>query len=82
MRDITISDDILKQTTECEKDFACLSSETRDVCKAEFSVMRSMVYVECLEEASSCSYRDSFGASGIYVCTCPVRIELRDKYGI
>ncbi len=79
--DITISEEILKQTTECKKDFACLSSETRDVCKATTSMMESMVYVECLEEVS-CPYRRSFGTSGIYVCKCPVRVVLCKRHGI
>ena len=77
--DITISDDMLKKTTKCEKGFSCLSSG-RDVCKAEPSTMEGIVYIEYLEEVS-CPYRRSFGRSNC-ACECPVRIELCNKYGI
>ncbi len=78
--DITISDDMLKKTTKCKKDFACLSSEKRDICKAVPSIIKDVVYIDCLEE-TSCPYRLTFGTSG-YACECPVRVELCKKHGI
>ena len=77
--DITISDDMLKKTTKCEKGFSCLSSG-RDVCKAEPSIIKDVVYIECLEE-TSCPYRFTFGTSG-YACECPVRVVLCKRHGI
>ncbi len=76
--DIEINENILKATTKCKHGFSCLSGK-KDVCKVELSVDNKIHFIVCLDNLP-CSYRIPFGYS--YVCTCPVRKELYNRYGI
>jgi len=77
--DIKISDDTLKKTTKCNKDFACLSSKTCDVCKVTHSLGPEVKFIDCKEQRV-CPYCLPFGDG--FMCTCPVRLELHNKHEI
>jgi hypothetical protein len=76
---IRITEDILKMADKCRKHHSCLSGENDNLCKVELNVDDKIHFVKCLSQAF-CPYRISFGYS--YVCLCPVRKELFDRYNI
>lgn len=69
----------LKQTTKCEKGFDCLLRDDHVYCKVENCVSDEVHFVKCLNE-EYCVYRMSFGES--FICNCPTRKEIYNKYGI
>ena len=73
-----ISNKILALATECEKKFSCLGSEC-DFCKVALCVENEVLFIKCKDRAP-CPYKESFAYS--FICTCPVRKELYDKYKI
>ena len=82
---IEISKNILDKTTGCTKGFSCLTYNPEDttdgylICKIEHSISEGMKFVECKEEPP-CSYALSFADS--YICECPTRNEIYNKYRI
>jgi hypothetical protein len=77
--DFQINEEYLKNATKCKKDFSCLSGKRKDLCKVELNVEDKIHFVKCMS-SEPCSYRISFGYS--YVCLCPVRKELFNRYNI
>jgi hypothetical protein len=78
-KEIGISEDSLKNAGKCKKNHSCLSGQRYDLCKVELNVDDKIHFVKCMNN-EPCSYRISFGYS--YVCLCPVRKELFDRYNI
>ncbi len=76
---IQISEEILKKTDRCRKNFACLSGEGTELCKVELCVEDKIHFIKCMDR-KPCGYRIPFGYS--YVCICPVRKELFNLYKI
>ena len=72
-----INDLTIKKTTECKKDFSCLSEKRKELCKVTHNVGKEVHFIECLD-TESCSYRLSFG--DLSTCTCPVRKVIYNKY--
>ncbi|MBU4076988.1 MAG: hypothetical protein KKI06_09830 [Euryarchaeota archaeon] len=77
--DLKVHDDIIKNTDRCKKDHSCLSGLTTDLCKVEMCVGDKIHFIKCLNE-HICNYRIPFGYS--FVCTCPVRKELYNRYKV
>ena len=77
--DIEINEDILKKTTECEKNFGCLSSKTRDFCEVDYCTGNGVLFVKSKFE-KYCPYKMSFGYK--FICRCPVRNEIYRRYKI
>ncbi len=77
--EIKVNPEILKNTTECKKDFSCLSGNRTDLCKVELNVNDKIHFVKCLSD-EPCDYKKSFGYS--FICICPVRKELYNRYNI
>jgi len=75
---ISKSDGILESATKCKKKFSCLKVE-RDICAVEDCVNDSVLFVKSKYKAS-CPYQQMFGNE--YICNCPVRKELYEKYRI
>ncbi len=75
---IKVDDNILQETTKCRKNFSCLSGE-KPICKVELCIENTIFFVKCASN-ESCSYKVPFGFS--YVCVCPVRKELYNRYKI
>jgi hypothetical protein len=77
--DFEINEEIKKNTTKCNKDFICFSKSRTDLCKVEYNVDNKIHFVNC-KSSEPCNYRISFGYS--FVCQCPVRKELFNRYKI
>jgi hypothetical protein len=76
--DIKVDDNIIEQTTKCRKNFSCLSGET-PIYSVESNINNKIHFIKCVNN-KSCSYILSFGYS--FICTCPVRKELYNRYKI
>ncbi|HIC91190.1 MAG TPA: hypothetical protein EYP21_03835 [Syntrophaceae bacterium] len=72
-----ISDHVLKATTKCKKGFSCLSGERKDLCKISYCVSNEIYFLNHCND-TSCGYAISFGYS--YVCTCPTRKEIYNRF--
>ncbi len=72
---IKMNEDILKTATKCKKNLSCLSGT--DICKVESCIEDKIHFIKCMN-SEPCDYRISFGYS--YVCICPVRKELFNRY--
>jgi len=69
---ISIDEKTLSETTKCDKQFSCLSYETRDVCPVIHANGQNVLIID--SRPHPCPYKIAFGASEI--CLCPVRFEL------
>lgn len=69
---------IIDKTINCDNNFACLTEENSPSCKVSSCVGCKIHFLEKLER--DCPYHQEFGFS--YICKCPVRIELYNKYKI
>ena len=76
---IKVDDSTIKETTRCKKSFSCLPEKRKELCRVTHKVEDKVYFVEC-QDTESCSYRLSFGNS--FMCTCPVRKVIYDKYKI
>jgi hypothetical protein len=74
-----INEDILKNTTKCTTNFSCLSGNRTDLCKVEYNVDDKIHFVNCIG-SKPCNYRIPFGYS--FICQCPVRKEIYNRYKI
>lgn len=78
---LEISENILKNTTKCNKDFACLSGERECLCKLEDSIIDTPCFIIIrAENCGFCDYNVSFG--NFFICTCPTRNEIYKCYEI
>jgi hypothetical protein len=76
---VKINEEIIKNTSKCKKDFSCLSGLRNNLCQVELNVGDKIHFVKCMSN-EPCDYRISFGYS--FVCLCPVRKELFNRYNI
>lgn len=74
-----VDDSIIRKTTRCEKHLSCMSETRTELCKITRNVEDKVYFVKC-EENESCSYRLSFGDS--FICNCPVRKAIYNKYNV
>lgn len=77
---ITVSEGTLAQTTRCQNDFSCLSGMAPDVCQVERALGGKPVLFVKKNTSYFCPYTGRFGTA--YVCSCPVRRELYQRYGV
>lgn len=83
-----VSDEIRKQTTQCQSDFICLTylnkGETpmcdndNPMCPVESFIEGDGVFVKN-KDPNTCLYMMSFGYG--YICNCPTRCEIYRRYG-
>jgi hypothetical protein len=76
--DIQISEDILRKTISCEKNFICLSDQ-KDLCEMKSQIVRVVYFVKHLKD-KRCNYSLSFDND--YICNCPTRQEIYNRYRI
>lgn len=76
---IDIDKKIIDETDRCKKDFECLKNDNHIYCKVNNCVSESAHFIECVDDLD-CNYKMSFGFS--YMCTCPTRKEIYNKYKI
>jgi len=78
-----IADEIQKRTLYCTKEFACLEDDTRSLCPL-CPVVKCIEdrthYIKCLGN-NDCHYRASIHRL-YFKCTCPVRMEIYNKYKV
>jgi hypothetical protein len=75
---ITVSEEILNQTADCDKNFSCLSFQD-ELCEVLDKIGKGFLFVDCRE--AECSYCQPVGYAG-GACSCPTRMELYERYGI
>ena len=74
-----IDDKILDLTTRCLCDFLCICDEPGEICPVERVIPGTALYINPKEHCY-CAYLRTYGAE--FVCSCPVRRELYEKYNI
>ena len=74
-----IDGEIIKETTECEKNFVCLSGKNNIYCGVEACISNDIHFVNC-KSKDYCSYKMFIGKS--IICKCPIRKEIYNKFGI
>ena len=74
---ISVSDEARRAATKCEKVFSCLEGGRNDLCEVESCIDGKVHFLKCLND-SYCSYQQSFGYG--VLCSCPVRMEIFNKF--
>ena len=74
-----IDEEILNKTTDCDKDFHCIKTSNHILCKVEDCLNNKVLFVKCLNR-ENCPYKMPFGKS--FICNCPTRKEIFNKYGV
>jgi len=74
-----ISDEIKQLATDCTKGFSCLEGIKENLCNVEYCVNEATLFIRRLNE-KSCSYQVAFGK--VFICNCPIRIELYNKFNV
>jgi len=77
--EIEVDEAVMCATTHCTRSFRCLEPSGSSLCRVQKCVRGTVHFIECLDR-TSCSYRMSFGKA--FVCNCPVRKEIYDRYGL
>jgi hypothetical protein len=75
-----IPEEIRLCTTECTKGYACLMNEKHVLCPVVKNIEGKIHFIQCIENRE-CNYKNAIGDS-IYTCTCPVRKEIFNNYGV
>ena len=73
-----VDQSIVEQTKKCDQNFACLNGSCYPSCKIASCVSNSVHFIEKFER--DCPYHQEFGFS--YVCMCPVRKEIYNKFAV
>jgi hypothetical protein len=73
-----VSEEARQKAEKCQHGYACLSDHKSPRCAVRSSV-RGVLFVND-RAADHCPYGMSFGYS--HICTCPVRWEIHNRYGI
>ena len=75
-----IPEEIRLCATECTKEHACLMNEKHELCPVVKNIEGKIHFIQCIEDRP-CIYKNHIGDS-VYTCTCPVRKEIFNKYGV
>jgi hypothetical protein len=73
-----LNSNTIEQTT-CPDNFKCLQHTHCGMCQVERRIPGNNISVSG-DGRESCHYRSMAGLS--FICNCPVRIELYDRYGL
>ena len=76
--DFRVSAGTLRATTKCKKNFSCLKEKNRDCCGISDCINDEIIFVK--SQKPSCPYQQMFGNE--FICGCPVRKEIYNKYRI
>jgi hypothetical protein len=77
--DREVSPAVLEKTEKCPRGMKCLEKDEKPICKVDRLINGAGAFVKS-NGADICPYKMSFGSA--YVCNCPIRYELFDKYGV
>ncbi len=78
--DVTVSEDTLKRTTRCKRNFACLSGKPEDLCEVDYRQGKFLLWMKTRKHPF-CDYCIEYASSSVS-CVCPTRLELYKRYGI
>lgn len=78
--DLKISDKTLKDTIKCKKGFSCLSGDQKGLCQVTLHPYKTLYFIECRNNEEECIYQTPI--DNAYICACPTRKEIYDRYGI
>ena len=83
---LNISDDALSRTVKCPSNFYCLNdkrhamcSEAKPLCRVNYYIGKTDLVVT-YPGNEDCPYKVNFGKR--YICSCPVRQEIYQRYHI
>lgn len=76
---VKVDEATVNKTIGCRKNFECLKNDTQVCCKVENCVSKKVHFVTRFNNFN-CNYKISFGSSSI--CTCAVRKEIFNMYGL
>lgn len=79
MTDAAVSNETIELTTRCKKAFVCLTDHHKGLCQVNYRSGQHVLHVNTLN-SSGCNYCVRFGKAN-HFCTCPVRVELYDRFG-
>ena len=71
------SDEVLKESRLCQKDFQCREGGEYPLCPVERHIEGDGLFIRKTHK-EFCPYELMFGDSSI--CTCPARIEIYERY--
>jgi len=74
-----VSEETIKKTSGCKKNFACLNGNRECFCAVEGTSGYNVLFVNP-ESNRDCDYCTPFGKS--FLCHCPTRNEIYNLYGI
>ncbi len=74
-----IDNNILRETTKCRNNFACLEGSKKCLNDVEQCINREVHFVNC-KKMNSCDYLIPFGDT--YVCNCPTRKEIYNRFRV
>ncbi len=72
--------DILKRASRCRDNFSCLSGEGDCLCEIEDFAGEKIHFIKPGNKGGICNYKMGFGYS--FLCNCPVRKEIYNKYKV
>jgi len=78
--ELEIDEKTLNETTQCHRDFSCLTNNDRACCEVEKCLARNILLMKSLDK-EYCNYR-MFAANSYVVCGCPTRKEIYKKYNL
>ncbi len=71
--------EVMQATTGCKKGFSCLEDKKKDICKIGICFDGKLHFIACIDEIN-CFYQRSYGEN--FICDCPIRKEIWNKYKI
>ena len=74
-----VSSETVNRTTRCLHDHACLTSDGWEMCRLERKLEGNGAFIAS-RVRNFCPYVMSFGDD--YICNCPTRLELYDRYHV
>jgi hypothetical protein len=76
---IEIDDKIVGKVKRCKKEFGCLKNEKHACCAVVGCIKKNVHFIKNSDD-QNCSFNVAFGH--LFMCTCPIRKEIFNKYGI
>lgn len=73
---IVVSEKSLHDADNCQNNYSCLNGDRDSLCPVTRNINDKVHFINCLNH--SCMYQMAFGLA--YICTCPVRKEIYNKY--
>lgn len=74
-----VSRETLKKADRCPHHGICQTAGGKPHCEISESINSTVYFLTCTHP-NGCSYQHSFGSS--FMCSCPVRQEIYNKYHI